>query len=110
MITVKNIFEDLPDKNDHEFFENLMDDPRFKLERIISFGQATPKDEWYDQERDEWVILLKGSASLVFEGNAEVIELMPGDHLLIPAHQKHRVSRTDPDEPSFWLALHFDKI
>lgn len=110
MIAVKNIFKDLPKQINVEFFEDLIHDPNFKLERIISFGQASPKDEWYDQERNEWVILLKGSATLVFEGKSEEIELRPGDHLLIPAHQKHRVSRTDPDEPSFWLALHFDKI
>ncbi len=110
MLPVKNIFKDLPKQTNIEFFEDLIDEPRFKLERIISFGQATPKGEWYDQERDEWVVLLKGSATLVFEGKAEEIDLFPGDHILIPAHQKHRVNRTDPDEPSFWLALHFDKF
>jgi len=110
MLPVKNLFEELPLNKECEYFEDILRIPGFKLERIISFGQCTPENEWYDQERDEWVILIKGSATLIFEDQVKEIELKPGDHLLIPAHQKHRVSRTDPDQPSFWLALHFDRI
>ncbi|HRQ30414.1 MAG TPA: cupin domain-containing protein [Saprospiraceae bacterium] len=110
MIQIKNFFKELPLNRDCEFFEDILQQKGFKLERIISFGQNTPENEWYDQEQEEWVILLKGSATLVFEDKPGEIELNPGDHLLIKAHQKHRVSRTDPDQPSFWLAIHFDTV
>ncbi len=103
----KNIFKDLPVDKSEEFFQDIHHTTGFRLERIVSFGQSTPQNQWYDQEKDEWVILISGSASLQFEGQDEEIGLIPGDHLLIPAHQKHRVSRTDPAQPSFWLALHF---
>ena len=44
-----------------EIVENLVQTGQFRIERIISTGQATPPDQWYDQVRDEWVILLQVS-------------------------------------------------
>ena len=85
----------------------MINDPSFRLERIVSHGQSTPKGQWYDQEQDEWVILLKGSAGLSLEEGSETIVLKPGDHLLLPARQKHRVEWTDEKVPTIWLALHF---
>ncbi len=65
---LKNIFSDLPEKSlDKEIFETLLQNDNAKLERIISTGQITPDDKWYDQEQDEWVVLLKGHAILLFE-------------------------------------------
>ena len=90
-----------------ETFEPLLEHPGLRLERIVSFGQATPPGEWYDQERDEWVILFKGKAGLLFEGESEVRVLKPGDYLLIPGHCRHRVEWTAAGEPTVWLALHF---
>ncbi len=89
-----------------ELFETLLHAPHFKLERIVSTGQATPPGQWYDQERAEWVILLQGSAGLRIEGE-EICTLSPGDHVLIPAHVRHRVEWTDPARPTVWLGLHF---
>ena len=43
-----------------------------------------------DQEGDEWVILLLGSAGLLFDGEPEPRVLRPGDALNIPAHRRHR--------------------
>ena len=86
----------------------------FKLERIISTGQVTPEGEWYDQEKDEWVILLQGNAKLLFEKNYndkienKIIELKKGDYLFIKKHEKHRVIYTSQDPPCIWLALHGD--
>lgn len=71
----------------------------------ISHGQSSPSGFWYDQEDDEWVIVLKGSAKLQFEDRT--IDMKPGDYVHIPAHQKHRVHWTTPDEPTVWLALFF---
>lgn len=84
-----------------------MQPPGFRLERIISAGQATPEGEWYDQETHEWVVLLSGSAGLLFEGETEIRVLNPGDYLLISAHCRHRVEWTDPERQTVWLAWHY---
>ena len=77
-----------------------------RVERIVSTGQATPPGEWYDQDGDEWVVLLSGAAGLLFEGEAAARPLEPGDWVLIPAHARHRVEWTAADEPTVWLAVH----
>lgn len=81
--------------------------PGARLERIVSRGQATPDGEWYDQDANEWVVLLRGAAALRFEDEPEPRVLGPGDWLDIPAHRRHRVEWTAPDEPTIWLALHY---
>jgi cupin 2 domain-containing protein len=103
-----NIFQNLATSTTEEIFEDLLNTSHFKLERIISTGQATPAGEWYDQEQDEWVILLSGSAGLLFE-NETVQVLQPGDYVHIPAHLRHRVEWTDDSQPTVWLALHYFK-
>lgn len=103
-----NLFADIPASFREEIFENIIEHKHFKLERILSSGQTTPPGEWYDQPKAEWVILLKGSAQLRFEGEGEVIKLQPGDFIHIPAHKRHRVERTDEHEKTVWLALHYE--
>jgi len=75
------------------------------IERIISNGQITPCGEWYDQDLDEWVLLLQGDATLLFDDNS-IINLLTGDYILIKAHQKHRVTFTSNSPPCIWLAIH----
>ena len=75
------------------------------IERIISTGQATPPDQWYDQEQDEWVILLQGQATVSY-GDGRKVLLKAGDYLLIVAHEKHRVEQTSAAPPCIWLAIH----
>ncbi|MFZ5448429.1 MAG: cupin domain-containing protein [Thermodesulfobacteriota bacterium] len=101
-----NLFADLPPEIPAEIFQVLLKTNNFRLERIVSGGQATPPGEWYDQDTHEWVVLLTGSASLRFEDEPERL-LRPGDHLSIPAHRRHRVEWTDPTRPTVWLALHY---
>ena len=109
-IKIENIFQGLPEKpTKNEIFETLLENNSLKIQRIISTGQTTPEGEWYDQVTDEWVILLQGCAVLTFE-NAADIKLNPGDHLLIKAHKKHRVSWVNPDETCIWLALHIQPL
>ncbi|PIQ43447.1 MAG: cupin [Gammaproteobacteria bacterium CG11_big_fil_rev_8_21_14_0_20_46_22] len=98
-----NIFDNLPKRVlPKEVFETLHQNKHLKLERILSTGQTS---DWYDQAQDEWVILLQGHATLVFEGG-KAVNLKPGDYLFIEAHRKHRVSWTNPDEVCVWLALY----
>ena len=103
-----NLFAALPAGVDTmERIETLIDHPAARIERIVSTGQASPEGFWYDQPRDEWVLLLSGSAGLRFADEADVRELKPGDWLHIPAHMKHRVEWTDIGQPTVWLAVHF---
>ena len=76
------------------------------MERIISQGHITPAGQWYDQDGDEWVMLLQGEAIILYE-NHQRFHLMTGDYLLIPAHTRHRVEWTLPDFHTLWLAVHW---
>jgi len=104
---MKNIFADIPDAIPEEIFETIIEAGSFRLERIVSDGQLTSEDEWYDENESEWFILLKGSAGLLLEGDKEPFVLQPGDYLNLPAHRRHKVIWTDADEKTVWLALHY---
>ena len=102
---VANLFSNIPAHADDELVTLLIDRPGLRVERIVSWGHATPEDEPYDQSDDEWVMLVQGAARLWIEHQGE-FALMPGDHLLIPARRRHRVVWTTPDEPTIWFAIH----
>ncbi|MFM2311655.1 MAG: hypothetical protein RLZZ04_931 [Cyanobacteriota bacterium] len=103
---IKNIFE-LPEKLPAtELFETLWHDDQISFKRIISTGQTTPVGEWYDQEQNEWLIVLQGSGELSYEDNSR-IKLTTGDYLFIPAHQKHRVEYTSTEPTCIWLTVFF---
>ena len=104
---IANLFANLPDGAGAEAVTRLAEGGAFRLERIVSTGQATPPGDWYDQDDDEWVILLAGGAGLLIEGEAAPRTLAPGDFLLLPAHKRHRVEWTAADGETVWLALHF---
>lgn len=104
-ITVTNLFDDLPAAMPAEVVEPLLSAGRLRIERIVSCGQSSPPDFWYDQAQPEWVLLLQGAARLEFEDR--VVELKPGDFVNIPAHCRHRVHWTTPDERTIWLAIHY---
>lgn len=97
----------LPLSLPRELVEVILATESFRLERIISTGQATLAGEWYDQEEHEWVLLLAGEAGLVFEDDPQEIIMKPGDYLHITAHRRHRVEWTASGQPSIWLALHY---
>ncbi len=105
--TVQNLFEGIPDSLGEEKFDNLLETPAVRIERIISRGQASPPGFEYDSEEQEWVLLLRGSACLSFSGQDDRVILKPGDSLLIPAHVRHRVEWTDPAQETIWLAVFF---
>ena len=102
-MTPANLFTGLPALEEGEFFQDLWREGRVRIERILS--SATPDPGLYDQEQDEWVLLLEGRAVLELDG--ERVNLMPGDYLFIPAHTPHRVLETRPAPRCLWLAIHF---
>jgi len=102
-----NIFSHIPSDLPEELIEEIIHNDAFKLERIVSKGHATPPGVWLDQERDEWVILLTGSAGLTIEGKKITMTMRPGEYVYLPAQCKHRVEWTDKDAETVWLALHF---
>ncbi|MDY6834247.1 MAG: cupin domain-containing protein [Chloroflexota bacterium] len=104
---VQNLFDGIPQDLPHEIVDTLAIGHRAKIERIVSKGHSSSPGFWYDQDEDEWVVLLKGKADLEFEGQASITTLGPGDHILIPAHIKHRVRWTDPDQECIWIAVYF---
>jgi cupin 2 domain-containing protein len=104
---IHNISSAVPSVLSEELFTLLLEGSHFRLERIISRGHATPEGEWLEQSEHEWVILLYGSAGLLFAGESAPRVLHTGDYLHIPAHCRHRVAWTDPVEDTVWLAIHY---
>lgn len=101
-----NIFEFAHETFGSEIFEDIVRSGHVRIERILSQGHASPESGWYDQDEDEWVIVLQGGGRLVFDDEQEV-ELNAGDYVNIPAHKKHRVAWTDPDQVTVWLAVFY---
>ena len=104
MQPLTNLFAELPSNLPDELFTTLLETANVRIERIVSHGHVSPKDSWYEQDQNEWVVLLQGSARLRFED--ETVDMKPGDFVNIPAQRKHRVEWTTPDEPTIWLAVH----
>lgn len=103
---MKNIFQLANSLASTELIESLLEQDGILIERIVSTGQVTPPGEWYDQEQNEWLIVLQGEGELSYEDNSR-IKLTVGDYLLIPAHQKHRVEYTSTEPPCIWLTVFF---
>ncbi|MDO9104211.1 MAG: cupin domain-containing protein [Methylovulum sp.] len=108
--TLPNIFSAIPEQIPEELFECLLKQQHILIERIISKGHSTPDGQWYDQDWDEWLILLQGHATLCcIEYDEKLTQLNVGDYLLIPAHTKHRVEWTSAELATIWLAIHIYK-
>ena len=100
-----NLFTDLPANLPDELLTTLLKAANIRIERIVSHGHTSPEGFWYDQDEHEWVIVLKGASKLRFEDS--IVEMKPGDFVNIPAHRKHRVEWTTPEEPTIWLAVFY---
>lgn len=103
----ENLFAAVPERLADEQVTALIARPGVRIERIVSTGQASPPGFWYDQDWNEWVVLLAGEAAVMFAGDPALRPLWPGDHLYIPAHVRHRVERTSAAPPAVWLAVHW---
>ena len=101
----KNVFENIIiDKKNEQFFELLKND-NIRIEKIVSNGQSSPINFWYEQKENEFVLILKGSAILEYE-DCE-LNLKEGDYVNITAFTKHRVKYTNQNEPTIWLAVFY---
>ncbi|MCA9118785.1 MAG: cupin domain-containing protein [Planctomycetaceae bacterium] len=102
---MNNLFTAIPECLPEELKETVLTSRMLRIERIVSHGHASPEGFWYDQPEHEWIVVLQGAASLQFDD--ENATLAPGDFLNIPAHRRHRVEWTTPDEPTIWLAIFY---
>ena len=105
---MKNIFDvnDIDFSANKEITEVLASSENIRIEKIVSFGQITDKDYWYDQSQNEFVILLQGEAQILFDNGKEK-HLFAGDYLKIPAHVRHQVSFTSVNPVCIWIAVFF---
>ena len=104
---VGDLYAAVPEGAAKEESRELLAAPGLRIERIVSTGQASPPGFWYDQDWDEWVLLLAGGAAVAVAGEPEPRRLQPGSYLHIPAHVRHRVEWTSSTPPTIWLAVHW---
>ncbi len=103
MIETGNLFERMAMPRQGEAFSELFRSGHAHVERIVSHKHASPAGFWYDQDSDEWVVVVRGSAVLGF-ADGQRLALREGDWVTIPAGCRHRVDST-ADE-TVWLAVH----
>ena len=97
---VLNIF-DYTIPKEGESFNELFKSKDITITQIVSSDKLEPKE--YNQDLDEFVILLEGSATLEIEGSIK--NLQKGDCLYIKAHTKHKVLKTS--NGALWLAIYY---
>lgn len=91
--------------DEEEFQETLLKGKGFEMERIVSRGQVTPKGEWLESSKDEWVLLLQGEAEIMYS-DMSVDLLLSGDYVLIPSGRAHKVMRTSVKPECVWLTIY----
>ena len=101
----KNLFASIPEDLSTEFFQTLVSSAEIRIERIVSKGHKSDRDFWYDQDLNEWVVLIEGAARLEFIDRT--VTLQSGDYVNILAHERHRVDWTTPDAETIWLAIFY---
>jgi len=99
-MTKANIFSDSSPPPTGERLDTLLLRGDLRIERIISSASSSSVE--YLQPQDEWVILLRGAASMEVAGQS--LSLAPGDYIFLPAGTPHSVLWTE--DASLWLAIH----
>jgi cupin 2 domain-containing protein len=105
-MTATNLFKEIPDALPDEFFQEILNRSNVRIERIVSRGHRSAEGFWYDQAWDEWVLVMRGRATVEIDRQPHPVALGPGDHLFIAAHTRHRVVWTDDKADTVWLAVH----
>ena len=104
-----NLFHLTSKKQSDEAIELLLQTKNVRIERIVSSGQSSPEDFWYDQSESEWVVVLAGSGTLELKAPDEIVQLGIGEYIYIPAHRQHRVKSTSTDTETIRLAVFFQE-
>ncbi len=94
---------DSPPEHGEDFRDiGVLNDVR--IETILSSNYPDPSTQV--QAHDEWVVLLRGTATLELDhpDGTSALTLVAGDTLFIAAGTPHRVLATD--HGALWLALH----
>lgn len=99
---MNNVFLPNMTDPDKEQFDTLLKTENLHIEKITSNGQTS--SQWYEQDQDEWVLLLEGEGRLLFEDKREII-LKKGEFIHIEKMKRHKVTYTA--SPTVWLAIHF---
>ena len=102
-----SLFEGIPNELPEEVFDTLCSTANIVIERIVSRGHASPEGFWYNQEKSEFILVVKGGAGLKIENEDDIVVLKAGDYCNIGAHVKHRIEWTDPAQETIWLAVHY---
>ncbi len=105
-IKVNNYYGGFIQEKSPENYFDLLKGNKFKLEKIVSKGYSTPENKWLSGNKNEFVILLKGKAELLFESGIK-LKLNEGDYFTIPANTKHKVTKTSKKPVCYWLTIHF---
>ncbi|MEZ8038283.1 MULTISPECIES: cupin domain-containing protein [unclassified Vibrio] len=103
---MSNIYSDVPSSIPDEIFNDIITTENVRIERIISHGHRSPEQGWYDQNENEWVMVLEGQGVIEFE-DGRVVTLSKGDYINIAAREKHKVVGTDRDVVTIWLAVFY---
>jgi cupin 2 domain-containing protein len=85
-----------------ERVERLVETNGAVIEQILSGVVDHPVA--YDQDHDEWVVLLAGAAELDVDG--ERLSLKTGDWVMLPRGTPHRLVETTWG--TSWLAVHLE--
>jgi len=108
---ITNIYQDIPAALTVELIQTLASAGGMRIERIVSRGHCSAPGFWYEQAEHEWVLLLKGEARLRFERDGRLVSLAEGDHIHIPAGERHRVEWTRKDgTDTVWLAVFYTQV
>lgn len=102
-----NLFENLPQGQSDEVIDILAKTDGLVIERIISEGHTSA--DWYDQDETEFCAVLHGAADLLFEGEDSPVRMEPGTWVIIPAHVRHKVTWTQTDSQTVWIAVKWKK-
>ncbi len=73
-----NIFSGISYALPNEICEVLCQAGNLRIERIVSRGHSSPPAFWYDQDENEFVLLIKGCACLTLEGDSAQVVLAEG--------------------------------
>jgi cupin 2 domain-containing protein len=102
-----SLLDGIPEELHEEIFDTICSTGNVVIERIVSQGHASPEGFWYDQDKNEFVLVVKGSAGLKLENENDLVVLKPGDYYNIGAHVKHRIEWTSSACETIWLAVYY---